>query len=158
MDSHAAMTESTLVFERRFAAPPDRVWRALTEPDEVRAWLAKTELELRPGGSIVLTFENSPSVMRGTVTEVVEGRVLEYTWHEGRDTESVVRFAIEPDGDGSRLTLTHTFEQIVDLSGFGAGWHHHLELLESRVAGSGREWDDARYTELKRHYESMQAA
>jgi uncharacterized protein YndB with AHSA1/START domain len=88
MDSPALVTESTLVFERRFAAPPDRIWRALTEPDELRIWLARADVDLRPGGPIVLTFENDPSVMRGMITEVEEGRMLEYTWVRARATSS----------------------------------------------------------------------
>ena len=139
--------------------PPERVWRALTEPAELHAWLARAEIDLRPGGPIVLTFENEEevSVMRGTLTEVVEGSVLEYTWGEG-DVDSVVRFEVAPDGDGSRLTLTHTFERVDDLSGFGAGWHHHLELLEAHATGSAREWDWERFRELRRDYESMPRA
>jgi Activator of Hsp90 ATPase homolog 1-like protein len=74
------------------------------------------------------------------------------------DVESVVRFELAPDGDGSRLTLTHTFERVDDISGFGAGWHHHLELLDASVTGSPRGWDWERYRELKRDYESRPRA
>jgi uncharacterized protein YndB with AHSA1/START domain len=156
----ASVTESALVFERRIKAPPDRVWRALTEPDELRAWLARAEVDLRPGGAIVLTFENEDDegVMRGAVNEVEEGRFLEFTWREEGAGESVVRFEVAPDGDGTRLTLTHTFEQIDDISGFGAGWHHHLELLEAHARGSDRDWDWERYRALKQEYESTSRA
>ena len=157
MESMAVVTESALIFERRIAAPPERVWRALTEPEELRVWLARAEIDLRPGGPIVLTFENDPSVMLGTITEIEQGRLLEYTWSED-DVESVVRFVVEPDGDGTRLTLTHTFERVDELSGFGAGWHHHLELLEAHVEGSTRDWDWERFRALRREYEALPRA
>lgn len=156
MESLAVMTESALVFERRIAASPERIWRALTEPEELEAWLARAELELRPGAAIVLTFDNedAESVMHGTITDVQEGRVIEYSWGEG-NVESVVRFEIAPDGDGTRLTLTHTFERVDDLSGFGAGWHHHLELLDAHASGSDREWDWNRFRALRQEYEAL---
>jgi uncharacterized protein YndB with AHSA1/START domain len=159
MEAPAVITERALVFERRIAAPPERVWRALTEPEDLRAWLARAELELRPGAAIVLTFENEDeeSVMRGTIIAVEEGRVLEFSWGED-DIESVVRFEVARDGDGTRLTLTHTFERVDDLSGFGAGWHHHLELLVAYASGSPAEWDWERFRALRQDYETLPRA
>ena len=45
-------------FERRLAHPVERVWRALTDPNEIAAWLAVAEpLELEQGGRVVLTWQ-----------------------------------------------------------------------------------------------------
>jgi uncharacterized protein YndB with AHSA1/START domain len=139
-----------VVFERRFEAPRERVWRALTEPEELAGWLAEAEIELRVGGSIVLKFDDGDE--RGTITELREPELLAYTWNEG-ETDSLVRFELEPDGDGTRLMLRHTFEGEVDLSSYGGGWHHHLEQLVAQMAGTPIAWDSIRYRELKSEYE-----
>ena len=60
------------VFERWFEAPRERVWRALTDPDELAGWLAPAEIDMRVGGSVVLRFEDGDE--RGTITELREPR------------------------------------------------------------------------------------
>ena len=62
-----------LRFERQLRHPVERVWRALTEPDEIAAWLALTELDLTEGGAVVLSWQNTDAegntaVARGTVS------------------------------------------------------------------------------------------
>jgi uncharacterized protein YndB with AHSA1/START domain len=113
-------------------------------------WLTPAEIELRIGGSVVLRFEEGDE--RGTITELREPEVLAYTWNEGK-TDSLVRFELEPDNGGTRLTLRHTFEGDVALSSYGGGWHHHLELLIAQVTGTPIAWDVNRYRELKSEYE-----
>jgi uncharacterized protein YndB with AHSA1/START domain len=152
MSDFAKMDDTVLELERYLDAPPDRIWRAVTESDELRAWLARADVDLRVGGRIVLTFENEPNVMEGTITELRDGELIAYTWSES-DADSVVRFELRPEGAGTRLRLVHTFREARDLSGFGAGWHHHLELLAAQASGQKRDWDWNRYTELKKEYE-----
>jgi uncharacterized protein YndB with AHSA1/START domain len=139
-----------VVFERRFDAPRERVWQALTDPEELGGWLAPAEIDLRVGGSLVLKFDEGDEY--GTITELREPEVIAYTWNEEKTT-SLVRFQLEPDGRGTRLTLRHTFEGEVDLSSYGGGWHHHLELLVGQMTGRPMSWDSKRYRELKKEYE-----
>ena len=65
------------------AAPPERVWAALTEPDQVRQYLMGTELKTdwKPGSQITWSGEwNGKSyVDKGEVLEVEEARRLVYT-------------------------------------------------------------------------------
>jgi uncharacterized protein YndB with AHSA1/START domain len=150
MEDFGKIAAAEVVFERRLDAPRERVWRALTDPEELAAWLAPAEIDLREGGALVLEFDDG--IERGTITEIREPEVIAYTWNEGK-TDSLVRFELEADGDGTRLTLRHTFEREIDLSSFGAGWHHHLELLVAQVTGSPISWDRNRYRELKVEYE-----
>jgi uncharacterized protein YndB with AHSA1/START domain len=150
MDEFCTMGAAEVLFERRIKAPRERVWRALTDPEELDAWLAPAEIELRVGGSVVLKFDEGDE--RGTITELREPEVLAYTWNEGK-TDSLVRFQLEEDGDGTRLLLHHTFEGEVDLPGYGGGWHHHLEQLMAQVAGNPIAWDTNRYRELRLEYE-----
>jgi uncharacterized protein YndB with AHSA1/START domain len=150
MEGFGTVGVAEVVFERWFEAPQERVWRALTDPEELAGWLARAEIDLRVGGSVVLKFEEGDE--RGTITELQELEVLAYTWNEGK-TDSLVRFELEPDGSGTLLTLRHTFEGEVDLSSYGGGWHHHLEQLIAQMAGTTSAWDSNRYRELKREYE-----
>ena len=151
MEEFATVGPAEVVFERRFDAPRERVWLALTDPQELAGWLAPAEIDLRVGGAVVLKFDDD-NVERGTITELREPEVIAYTWNEGK-SDSLVRFELEPDGGGTRLTLRHTFEGEADLPGYGGGWHHHLELLAAQTAGKPIEWDWKRYRELKCEYE-----
>jgi len=150
MNEFGTIEGMEVLFERRLEASRGRVWRALTSPRELAGWLAPAEIDLRVGGSVVLKFEDGDE--RGTITELREPEVLAYTWNEGK-TDSVVRFELEADGDGTRLTLRHTFEGDVDFASYGGGWHHHLEQLMAQVAGNPIDWDPNRYRELKSEYE-----
>jgi uncharacterized protein YndB with AHSA1/START domain len=150
MEEFGTVGVAEIVFERRFKAPPERVWRALTDPEELAGWLAPTEIDLRVGGRVLIRFENAEE--RGTIKELREPEVLAYTWAEGK-TPSLVRFELTPDGRGTHLTLTHRFEEAIDLSAYGGGWHHHLEVLAGHVGGTPVDWDWNRYRELKQEYE-----
>ena len=79
--------------------------------------------------------------------------MLGYTWNEGGD-ESVVRFELAADGEGTLLVLTH--ERIDSLPGFGAGWHAHLDMLDGLLAGREVEWQ-GRFDELRPRYEEVMA-
>jgi uncharacterized protein YndB with AHSA1/START domain len=104
---------------------------------------------MRVGGRIVLKFDDGDE--RGTITELREPECIACTWNG--ETDSVVRFELEPDDAGTRLILRHTFDGRVDMSDFGGGWHHHLELLTAQVTGRPITWDSIRFRELKSEYE-----
>src|SRR5262249_13275997 len=143
----------TLRFERRLAHPPARVWDALTDRAELGVWLAaEAELEPRLGGVVRLRWSESAS-MHGTGGEWEPPRTLAFTWDEG-DGESLVRVDLEPDGDGARLVLTH--ERIDATSGFGAGWHAHLDMLDGLLDGRDVDWQE-RWDALRPRYEAAMA-
>jgi uncharacterized protein YndB with AHSA1/START domain len=150
MEEFGTLEGREVSFERRLEAPRERVWRALTDSHALGGWLAPAEIDLRVGGELVLKFEDGDE--RGTITELREPEVIAYTWNEGK-TDSLVRFELEAEGDGTLLRLRHTFEGDVDFAGYGGGWHHHLELLEAQTSGGTREWDWKRFRELKSEYE-----
>ncbi len=149
-------------FERRLAHPVEHVWRALTEPDELAAWLALAELELVEGGRVVLTWQNTDTegntaVARGTVSALDPPRLLELD----TDIHGTLRWELEPDGDATALTFTavaelpEEFEEKVR-----AGWHIHLDHLE-HVLGGGTidwpNWDRDHLPEWERIHERYEA-
>jgi uncharacterized protein YndB with AHSA1/START domain len=116
-------------FERRLSHPIDRVWAAITEPDQIEAWLARAELEPREGGRVRLEWLNTGDdevIARGAVTAIDPPRRLELD----TDAHGVLTWELEPDGDATDLTLTvvlampdeHVTKNI-------AGWHVHLDFL-----------------------------
>jgi uncharacterized protein YndB with AHSA1/START domain len=87
---------------RRYAAPPDEVWRALTESDSLRRWLdPDVEISLEEGASFAVG-----NVVTGRVRAIEPNRLLLLDWDTGGDT-SVVRFELAVDGTGTVLVLEH---------------------------------------------------
>ena len=123
----------TLVFVRRLRHPPDRVWHALTDRRQLARWAPfEPDRDLSAEGSAVLsmrdgqTVETHPSEVRQAVRPVL----LEYTW--GPD---VLRWELEPDGQGTRLTLNHTVESAEWVPRTAAGWHLCLGVAERQMDG-----------------------
>jgi uncharacterized protein YndB with AHSA1/START domain len=148
-------------FERRLAHPVERVWRALTEPDELAAWLALAELELVEGGRVVLTWQNTDpegntAVARGTVSALDPPRVIEFDTDFGR-----LRWELQPDGDATALTFTAESELPEEAeSKVIAGWHIHLDHLEHVLDGGTIDWpnwDRDHLPEWERIHERYQA-
>ncbi|RYY97462.1 MAG: SRPBCC domain-containing protein [Chitinophagaceae bacterium] len=136
--------EETLVFERRFDAPPATVWKALTDKEEMRRWYFHLEA-FRPEAGFAFSFVGGPPdgiqyVHRCVVTEAVPERVLAHTWeYEGYSGSSTVRWELTPDGDGTLLRLSHTGigsfpadNPDLDIANFRQGW---TEILHTHLRG-----------------------
>ena len=102
------------------AAPPERVFRALTEPGEIVRWWGSDELyrttnhvaDLRPGGawrSEGKGADGTPFAVEGEFILVEPPHRLSMTWKPGWDGGNVttVTFLLEPTEEGTRLTLRH---------------------------------------------------
>jgi uncharacterized protein YndB with AHSA1/START domain len=126
-----------LRFERRLAHGVDRVWRALTEPDELAGWLAEASLDLRPGGAVELRWLNSEAVLHGTVAELDPPRVLALE----TDLHGRLRWELLREGDGCLLTFTVDLDATPDVLPLElAGWHVHLEHLAAALDGRPVDW------------------
>jgi uncharacterized protein YndB with AHSA1/START domain len=142
-------------FERRYDATPAEVWSALTEPERLRRWLANAaELEPRPGGRFILGWDADET--DGTVLAFEPGRLLELRWPYPDEPDSVTRFELRPDGDGTLLVLDHRGLPPNSIAGYGAGWHSHLDSLQAHLAGGESDWA-ARFEELGPAYEARAA-
>jgi uncharacterized protein YndB with AHSA1/START domain len=143
-----------LRFERRLKHPVEKVWKAITDPDELAHWFPqRVEGEFVTGGKlrfpfgeeVVLDGEVVPD-FDGEVLEVDPPRVLAYTWGE-----DVLRFELIPEGDGCLLVFTDTVADRGKAARDGAGWHVCLEGLEARLDGSAPPAED-RWKGLYKNY------
>jgi uncharacterized protein YndB with AHSA1/START domain len=124
-----------LCFVRHLDHPIDKVWSAITLPEQRQQWFPTQIVgELRPGAK--LSFEH-PSIptFDGEVLVCDPPRVLELRW--GPD---IILFEIEGAPGGSTLTLTHTFGEHGKAARDAAGWHECLDMLESVVSGETPTW------------------
>ena len=129
-------------FERVYPHPVGHVWRSVTEPDALAEWFPTTvEVDLREGGAMAFTFpEGEMEPMDGSVVELDPPRRFAFLWGE-----ELLRFELAPDGDGTRLTLTHVISSADTAARTAAGWHVCLD----RLAGAATEWEP-RYEEYQR--------
>jgi uncharacterized protein YndB with AHSA1/START domain len=150
--------EVSLSYSRRYARPIEKVWAASSTPERLADWLATAEIDLKVGGVIRLNWNNGAHTMEGRVVAYDPPLVLAWSWLlDGRET--VVRFVLEPDGDGCKLTLTHSGLTLngQDSAGVRAGWHAHLEGVPDAMDGKATPWavKTARETVLASAYPSL---
>jgi uncharacterized protein YndB with AHSA1/START domain len=129
-------------YERRLDHPIERVWAALTEPSELRGWLADADLELVEAGRVKLRWLNTDdagdsAVADGTVTALDPPRLLELD----TDPHGILRWELRRADGGTVLTFTVSVPAPnggVDLA--RAGWHIHLEHLADALDGRPVDW------------------
>ncbi len=131
-----------LRYERHLDHPLERVWAALTEPDQLVQWLADADLDLVEGGAFELRWlntddEGNRAVMRGTITRLQPVRLIEYSG----DVHGVLRWELRPDGDGSLLTFVNGTPAPEEYRAkVLAGWHTHLDHLADALDGHPVDW------------------
>ena len=130
-----------LRFERRLPSPIDRVWRAVTEPDELERWFLA-----RVGWTPVVgeTFEAFGQA--GTVTELEAPRVIGWEWGG-----QAFRIELADDGAACVLVFTHVFDTRSGEADYAAGWEGYLDRLEALVGGGFLSEEDAHASLWQRH-------
>lgn len=124
-----------VAYERQFSQSIDKVWRAITDPDELRQWFPGIEIELRVGGKFQIWFGGEcagPAHVSGTITEYDPPHVLQM---------GTMRYELQANESGCLLRFSDilAFEgprtrQQFAISVLG-GWHAYLDKLELALAG-----------------------
>jgi uncharacterized protein YndB with AHSA1/START domain len=123
----------TLVLIRELHHPPEKVWRALTDPAHLREWAPfDADRSLGAAGPMKLATVGMPTphVTESAVTRAEAPRLLEYSW-----VGNALRWELEPRDGGTRLTLRHTVDRGFVSMG-AAGWHVCLDVLDRFLAGA----------------------
>ncbi len=130
---------ATIQYERIFPHPPERVWRAITEPSEMAAWMfAPDEWDLRPGGVWRMGCD-----WKGTVTAFDPPRRLRLEHGLDRPDDgqgAYIQYELEPVAGGTRLVFTHRLPGLDgglarDPDGVAGGWHEILDRLTEHLDG-----------------------
>ncbi len=124
----------TLVLVRELSHPPEAVWQALTEPEHLREW-APFDADGNLGtaeATVKLTTVGAPTpqVSEAKVTRADAPSLLEYNWGDFD-----VRWELQPNGDGTLLTLwTSIGRQFISMG--AAGWHICIDVLDRFLGGT----------------------
>jgi uncharacterized protein YndB with AHSA1/START domain/mannose-6-phosphate isomerase-like protein (cupin superfamily) len=147
-------------YERVYAHAPDRVWRALVEPDSIKAWfptsiegLRDAVAEKRVGAKLKFVFpEDDGPPLAGELKVCEPPRVLEYTWGE-----DLLRFELSDAGSGKqcKLVFTTTFGERSQAPRDATGWHFCLDNLGRNLEGEKPEPVGAAFTEMSARYQEQ---
>ena len=140
MNDTATETRSVAV-EREIPFPPEKIWRALTQPHLIEEWLMKNDFKPEVGHSFNLRGEWG-GVLDCEVLAVEPHRTLTYTWNFSHDDaaydlRSVVTFTLVPTNTGTRLRVEQSGFRPDQKQAFGgarAGWQQFLAKLEEVLA------------------------
>jgi uncharacterized protein YndB with AHSA1/START domain len=120
----------TLVLVRDLHHPPAMVWKALTEPEHLREWAPfDSDRSLGVVGAATLSTVGTPQVSETQVKRADAPKALEYSWGGGD-----LRWELEPQAGGTRLTLWHNINRKFISMG-AAGWHICFDVMDRFLAG-----------------------
>lgn len=100
------------VIERTYNAPVTKIWKALTDKDEMKKWYFDLSA-FKPEVGFEFQFtggtEEKQYLHVCKITEIIPNRKLTYSWrYDGYEGISFVTFELLDEGDKTRLRLTHT--------------------------------------------------
>lgn len=105
------MKGQPIVIDRTLNAPPERVWKAITDKDQMKLWyfdLAEFKAEVGFEFRFLAGKPDKKWLHICKVTEVVPGKKLTYSWrYDGQEGISYVTFELIKEGAQTRLRLTH---------------------------------------------------
>jgi len=147
----------SVVAEVFMAAPPERVFQALVDPEQLMQWFTSEicpteffEFEARPGGRYRHASGQSTLTVNGVnrfecqgeVLEVDPPRLLAYTWianwHDDKTRPTVVRWELTPAANTTRVKVTHSAlsDEAVARQDYSGGWPGLMEQLQKFTEGS----------------------
>jgi uncharacterized protein YndB with AHSA1/START domain len=131
----------SVVVERDFAHPPEKLWRALTQPHLIQEWLMKNDFAPVIGHHFHLSGEWG-GVLDCEVLEIEPVETLSYSWNFANPDpafalQSVVTFTLVPTEAGTRLRMEQVGFRPDQKQAFGGariGWQKNFDQLEAALA------------------------
>jgi uncharacterized protein YndB with AHSA1/START domain len=144
------MTDDTIVQEIRIRASAERIFEALTNPEQLVRWwgiegrfqTTQAESDPHPGGKWQMRgmgMNGRPFTIRGTYREIIRPRVLDFTWlpdWQEDAAETFVRIELEERGGVTRVRLTHSGLSTAASRESHKGWPQLLASLQAHLARS----------------------
>jgi len=133
------MSNQPFVIERIFDAPVERVWKALTDKEQMKQWYFDLA-EFKPEPGFEFSFEGGKDdrsyLHLCKITDVIPLKKLRYSWrYQGYDGISFVTFELFGEGSKTRLILTHEGLETFPYNNpdfakenFAQGWSHIIGI------------------------------
>ena len=131
----------SVVVEREISHPPEKLWRALTQPHLIEEWLMKNDFKPVVGHHFQLRMDPQPGwngVIDSQVLVVEPNKTLSYTWGS-LGLETAVTFTLTPTPTGTHLRVEQTgfaADRPQNYNGAKYGWQNFLGRLEQLLARS----------------------
>ena len=141
MSESATETRSVIV-EREFPFPPEKLWRALTQPHLIEEWLLKNDFKPEVGHRFHLRttpYANWNGIIDSEVLAIEPNRTLTYTWDSGEGrlrVTSVVTWTLTPTSAGTHLRMEQSgfrSDQPQNYQGAKYGWQNFFAKLEQAL-------------------------
>jgi uncharacterized protein YndB with AHSA1/START domain len=129
----------TVTIEREVAHPPEKIWRALTQPHLLEEWLMKTDFKPEKGRKFTFSRRPQPDinvVVDCEVLDIEPHKTLSYTW-DAFGLESVVTFTLEPTPTGTMIRIEQTGfrpDQDAAYKGSKASWKQFAARLDELLS------------------------
>ncbi len=132
--SNAATETLSVVIEREVNFPPEKIWRALTQPRLIEEWLMKNDFT--PMVDHRFQFRADWGAVDCRVLAVEPTKTLSYTW-AAYGLESIVTWTLTPTRAGTHLRIEQSGfrpDQSQAYNGAEHGWRRFLAALEQVLA------------------------
>ena len=108
----AQLIDGVIVIERSYNAPIEKVWKAISDKNEMKKWYFElSEFKPEPGFEFQFYGEGKQGekfLHLCKVTEVIKPKKLTYSWqYDGYEGISFVTFELFPEGNKTRVKLSH---------------------------------------------------
>jgi uncharacterized protein YndB with AHSA1/START domain len=124
----------SVVVEREVAFPPEKIWRALTQPHLIEEWLMKNDF--KPVVAHSFNLRADWGAVNCQVMAVEPNKTLSYTW-AANGLESVVTWTLTPTSTGTHLRMEQSGfrpDQQQAYKGAKAGWPQFFANLDQVLA------------------------
>jgi len=140
--SNAAESTRSLIVERVFPHPPEKLWRALTESRVLAQWMMNNDFEPVPGRRFQFRADPMPNwngIVDCEVLVVAPQRRLSYNWGVGSgELQWVVEWTLTPVDGGTHLRMEQSGfgpDQQQAYQGANYGWQKFFGQLEKVLGG-----------------------
>lgn len=155
--SAISLDQDAIVSEIQIAAPPERVFRALSDTNELKRWFSggpncpekAWKMDARVGGQYSYTMPKGSITLNGVSELECHGEILEFdppwllvytwiaNWHDDTSRATIVRWELEKKGSGTLVKVTHSGLATLPIAreDYSGGWPGVVQMLKQFVEG-----------------------